>query len=93
MKQVTNWPWQFKPYWTYCGRACILSMTMCCIATSQRQQTKLQGKRAHLELLVINRTEIDICFHRLTRDSRSEHVLAGVIESVINKDLRHVFHL
>lgn len=43
--------------------------------------------------LIIDGPKVDIGFHWFTGDATCEHVLASIIEAVLDQDPRHVLHL
>ncbi len=55
---------------------------------------KDEGSRAlstNLQLLIVDRAEVDVCLEGLASYTRSQHVLACIVETVIHEDLGHVF--
>jgi len=49
--------------------------------------TDIDRPTTHLELLIIDRAEVNICLQRLARYTRSKHVFAPIAETVVHENL------
>jgi hypothetical protein len=43
--------------------------------------------------LIVNRTEIHIRLHLLSRNATAKHILAGVVEAMLDENAGHIFDL
>ena len=59
----------------------------------QKHESVGMEKGSRKLYLIIDRTKVDIGFHWFTGDATRKHVLAGIIEAVLDQDTRHVLHL